>query len=104
MSICLSTSLLTAAKEPQKITIGLIIETADPEASVEVVINGLKTGMNSLKLEYGENIIKIKIISRDKKYSRTLTVSATRAPAAWPAVLPTALPTISLNSFSKGFY
>ena len=73
-------------------TTRLAIETADPEASVEVALNGQKGDMNSLKLEYGDNIIKIRIISRDQKYSRTITVTATRTPAAAPAVLPASSP------------
>ncbi|NJD01726.1 MAG: class B sortase [Ruminiclostridium sp.] len=70
-------------------TARLFFETADPDALVEVTLNGQKADMNSLKLAYGENIIKIKIISRDKKYSRSLTVTATRTPVAEPTVSPT---------------
>lgn len=76
-------------------SVSLTFETADPEASADVTLNGQKADMKSLKLEYGENIIKIKIVSRDKKYSRTLTVTAARAPAATPTVLPTASPAAS---------
>lgn len=85
-----------AAQLPPEVeTARLILERADPEAAIEVELNGLKAEINSLKLEHGDNIIKIKIVSRDKIFSRTITLTVNRAPAATPGVLTTVSPTIT---------
>ncbi len=75
-------------------TVRLIFEKDDAEAAVEAALNGSKADVHSLKLEYGDNIIKLKIVSRDKKFSRTLTLTVNRAPAAAPGDTPPPSPTI----------
>lgn len=93
----LSPAFMSGIKEfsaqlpPEAEAARLILETADPEASAEVALNGQKADTASLRLEYGENILLIKIISRDKKYSRTCTVTITRTPAAFPTASPSAV-------------
>lgn len=65
-------------------TARLVLEKADTEAAIEAVLNGQQVDLNSLKLEYGENILKLKIISRDRKFSRTLTIKVIRNPQPSP--------------------
>jgi len=59
-------------------TVSLSCKTADPEATTVVTLNGKEADPSSLKLEYGDNVIRLKVISRDKLYARTYTINATR--------------------------
>jgi len=59
-------------------TVSLSYKTADPEATTVVTLNGKEADPSSLKLEYGDNVIKLKVISRDKLYARTYTINAAR--------------------------
>lgn len=77
----------------------LIFEKSDPEAQVTVSINGKKTdGEDSGKdageytinsydfnLENGDNVIKLFIVSRDKKFARTIIIRVSRTNQALPA-------------------
>lgn len=63
---------------PQVETVSLSYKTADPEATVKVTLNEKETDPLSLKLEYGNNVIKVKVVSRDKLYARIYTINATR--------------------------
>ena len=63
---------------PATDTIFLDVQTADPQAKVYMTINGISTNIKSIQMVYGENIIKIKIISRDGLFSRTYVIKVMR--------------------------
>ena len=65
---------------PEVETVFLTYKTADPQASVSVTVNDKKADPLSLKLEQGQNVIKIKVVSRDTLYSRIYTINITRQP------------------------
>jgi sortase B len=58
--------------------VSLSFTKADPVASVSVTLNEEETDPLSMKLKYGENVIKIKVVSRDKQYIRIYTIIAVR--------------------------
>ena len=60
--------------------VALIIKTADPEAKVYVTQDERSIDPENLQLEYGENVIRARVASRDGRYARTYTVKITRVP------------------------
>lgn len=56
-------------------SVRLTARTADPEARMEITLNDEKADPDHLKMQQGENIIKIKVISRDWQYARTYTLT-----------------------------
>ena len=65
---------------PDTEKVSLIIETADPEAKVHVIRNEKDADPGNLPLEYGENVIRARVVSRDGQYARTYTVNIIRNP------------------------
>jgi len=65
---------------PDTEKVSLIIKTADPEAKVYVTQNEKSIDPENLQLEYGENVIRARVVSRDGQYARTYTVKITRVP------------------------
>jgi len=70
---------------PEAETVSLSYKTADPEASVKVTLNEKEADPLSVKLEDGDNVIKIKVVSRDKLYARIYTINVIRLPRPDPS-------------------
>lgn len=78
-------------------TVILSVVPSDPKSVVELILNDQKLETDNIPLEYGENAVKIRVISRDGQYARytVLIITRTAPPGMEPSPSVSPEPTSS---------